>query len=1322
MSAKISLLATFATAYGVVAFGAGFDLDWCTAYDTDVPYEVEISTNKLAALAGVAAGSCFVVKADGKPLDVQAFKGKMQGTLRLRFRVPAGTKRLICETGTAKLATVDSAGLDNLFAGALKLENLSRWTLPPGVTAKPVAGGLEFRGADASLPRRNFVSYMVDLPPELAGKPAQQEMDVTGLNVLARGSHARICQLDANGRVLPETVVDERWTTHMRPNGKLAQYRDAGHFHREARRLRAEFELRVLNTDFDAHGQPLKDPELRLPRLTVTRLAVRPGALLPFPKYDDANFVPGVTGAAGDHALVSGGPRGNGFFYQTRSRGAWAGTHEFKRESSIYFPAGAGTVEAWFKPSSLNPQSTVLFEAYHGYSRKLRKAGRGVVMQLAFAPKSDTLSLLLVDWKGNRFEKKWSNTGFSLPEGKWTHVALQWTPGGTAEVFCGGRTCATLPLKKFSALPLATEKAPNEKWAMELYVGTSCSQSRLNDGTKDRSGIFQGAIDELRVSSGRRFASDFEPKPSTEITPDTRAFFGFDRSFDGVSGGGFGFVPGSFDSQADRVDHILSLDGRPLQYFPNAVVPANEPRKIFNVYNMPDVPSVQDYRLARRMCHEKAVLSNGGRISVKCPEGSVPDYVEIANNDETECLLCPILVNRGRLDPRSFGDLADSLSLGALTDRDRVNRVFQYALSASDYFMVHPLDFPAGSDVPRDVVFNAMVMLNGYCGFDCGPLNNLAANMFTTVAGCLASQTYGYGHSFEQVFFDGKNHIYDLSAQQFFPAYDNETAAYLEEAANQPGLFNRYRKSGDHFIRKGATREPTAYDPAYQKRIGVALNPGERFRVMYRNDGTANNLHTYARKGAMALNSSSSGLVDYGKVIGADDSNGWVVRRDRIFPQYSTGILTFDGRPSAKSPAVERVESSSFCYRVRCGYPIMWAEYAAELSGGGMAKLEISTDGGQKFRPLPAAADGVSHLEYLVKGRHEYLIRVLAPLKDVKRLSLRTHAMVNLRTYPGWPRPGKNELTFRTDGRGKGEVSVAWREPAQEIDMEGCAYSGAMVGCERAIALMDPAKGLSLPLKGLSLAAKVCARGRISARIEGGRLAIAYAPQNAPYMKHGDDLPQPPREFPAFAAVDILDCGAKRTLTVIVSPSARLLKATEAKTTGKAKLLAADAGSIQPRIMLEKDGDSADFNFERLPKGRYVVFPLVRYVCEGAKIENRSAKVSLMLVTPSQPSTFECSRRINGCEEFLKAPVGRLGERSRWKWDTSSRWDLPGQTRWSGWIVRTYDLPEFGELSFRLQGDLPSGLELAAALVLPDPDAEFLLDAKKLLFGLNCEP
>ena len=87
--------------------------------------------------------------------------------------------------------------------------------------------------------------------------------------------------------------------------------------------------------------------------------------------------------------------------------------------------------------------------------------------------------------------------------------------------------------------------------------------------------------------------------------------------------------------------------------------------------------------------------------------------------------------------------------------------------------------------MPRSVEYEALIMLNSYCGFECGPLNNLAANMFACSGQCPASQTGGYGHSFEEVFYDGKNHIYDLSAQKFFPAMDNETAAYLAEDDNE---------------------------------------------------------------------------------------------------------------------------------------------------------------------------------------------------------------------------------------------------------------------------------------------------------------------------------------------------------------------------------------------------------------------------------------------------------------------------------------------------------------------------------------------------------
>ena len=98
------------------------------------------------------------------------------------------------------------------------------------------------------------------------------------------------------------------------------------------------------------------------------------------------------------------------------------------------------------------------------------------------------------------------------------------------------------------------------------------------------------------------------------------------------------------------------------------------------------------------------------------------------------------------------------------------------------------------------------------------------------------------------MFYDGKNHIYDLSAQKFFPAMDNETSAYLKESGDQPGIHNRLDGSADHFIRK-STRGHGAQNPSYQEKVAMVLNPGERFRVWYSNNGRMNNLQTWGRKG-----------------------------------------------------------------------------------------------------------------------------------------------------------------------------------------------------------------------------------------------------------------------------------------------------------------------------------------------------------------------------------------------------------------------------------------------------------------------------------------
>ena len=76
MRTKRLLSALAAVCASAVAAGASFPLEWNETYRTDVPYEVELSTAKLGAKA-------FAVKADGRPLKVETFTGKMPGTVEI---------------------------------------------------------------------------------------------------------------------------------------------------------------------------------------------------------------------------------------------------------------------------------------------------------------------------------------------------------------------------------------------------------------------------------------------------------------------------------------------------------------------------------------------------------------------------------------------------------------------------------------------------------------------------------------------------------------------------------------------------------------------------------------------------------------------------------------------------------------------------------------------------------------------------------------------------------------------------------------------------------------------------------------------------------------------------------------------------------------------------------------------------------------------------------------------------------------------------------------------------------------------------------------
>ena len=49
-------------------------------------------------------------------------------------------------------------------------------------------------------------------------------------------------------------------------------------------------------------------------------------------------------------ALALGGEAGHAFYYQTHSQASWAEARDLRDESLLFYPNGAGTVEAWFKP------------------------------------------------------------------------------------------------------------------------------------------------------------------------------------------------------------------------------------------------------------------------------------------------------------------------------------------------------------------------------------------------------------------------------------------------------------------------------------------------------------------------------------------------------------------------------------------------------------------------------------------------------------------------------------------------------------------------------------------------------------------------------------------------------------------------------------------------------------------------------------------------------------------------------------------------------------------------------------------------------------
>ena len=1267
---------------------AGFPLEWNCTWSVDRPYEVEFDKDKIASMTGRTPGHLRVV-ADGSCIDALLLPGATSSRSVLRFKVPRGTKSLGCVLVDEALVPSDPQTTENLLERSFA--DASVWKCEDADCAVD-KNGLIFTSAGRP---KGSALCQVRCPPEARGKPVWFEIELENLSPFAWGGKILVQQ--TNGKVvLPETVVDSRWISHVRPAGKRFRIRTEGRIHPDAKYLKVEMQLPNAPPEFDDTGMPFAAGSDMRPRLLVSALAMRVGGMIPFPGYSDSFFSEDAEGKGGASLLCDGT---NAFWYQTRSIASWGLGRQVSDESSSFYPFGEGTVEAWFKPGwrDDDERAFTLFEAAHdglgGILGTQATVPIGRMFALEYVPASGTWKLFFRDAKRKEFVGETAPGALRLVSGVWTHVAAQWTPGGNGEVFANGKRILSVALKGMHVLDLANPKIrPNESSPATCRLGASFLAFRPDGTLSEDLPLYVGAVDAWRISSGRRYADLFAPQREFPVDGKTRAFFGFNRSFDGVSGGGLGFIPGSMYAQRGRRRTDVCFGGSTFRYFPETLQTNVNPDMVCNRLNYRNLPAPEDFSMAWKSRSVSVSMKPGATVDVLSADGSVADWIEIANSGSVP-LVHPIVLNDGEVDPRSYADIRKTLGLDGLDDQAKAMRIFNYTVGAVDYFGSSQLVFDRGGDAARALHRDALLHLNTYCGFECRQLNFMLSSLFTIAGDMPTSVVAGYRHTYEHVFYDGRNRVYDLSLQRFVPSFANDEVASLGETEDEPGEISRCGSDYSRFIRSG-TRGTYADGPGYERKMAITLNPHERFRVWFANDGTLNDLQHRSRYGKSQENDPDDRRRE---TCGHPKAGGrrFAIRRfDRIFPEFANAFLSFDGVPSSGNPAFARIEDSGFCYKVESAYPVVAGYYRATAHDGTAIPLEISTDGGKTFRPLAAS----SRIDYPVRARHAYLVRVKASIAEVSRFEAETEVMLNPRVFPGKIRPGSNRFTMKATSGGDAKVSFGWRERGKEIKIDGGLFHGAIPGLERQTVLLEAGGTSRFSVSGASSKTTVRGFGDVRGEIKGGVLILSdLSPQTAPRI----------------AGVEIRDGEYVRTLGVVVSSNARLVSADGAKVAGGATHLRADGDSPQHRVVFPSatPGASARLSFPKLPAGRYQIYLLDRFTSHPGRLNDKPLCIALdngrRIVDVGSPG----ARAYN----YAKAHYGTKGCRANWKWDV--KWEFKSV----GSRPESFDMPEFGSIECVVTGKYET-VELAGALIVPEPSTPFSCGLVRALLSMNFQP
>ncbi len=1281
----------FASFVCALSLGA-FPLEWNINNKVSVPYEVEISRAKLAKLANAGKNCGFEVTATTqqgkKQLDVTLLEGKQQGSVALRFNVPAGTSALDCKITDNGKVSVQNKKI-NLFDGVLT--NASAWKKSGRGTVKAVDGKMLFE--NSALGEVTY-SCTVDVPKGVAGCGAKLELDFKSYTPEPWPGIIFIEQLDASGKVLSESLTDPRWLTLMRPPNVLTAHRESGRFHPEAAKISLKIKARGYPHRIGSNGMKIKDKTALLPKFEISRLSVRAAEEIPFPKYRDEFFAPGISGKTGDFAFdTTKGRKGKTFFYATHSQACWAEAKTISNYDELFYPAGEGTVEAWFKPVWKKKSKTpvYLFSADpHSVIGPMNPYGRRTksCLSLQYTPKNKSITVDFQDYTRKHYQKKFI---CELPSKKWSHVAVQWGVKNGMQIFLNGKKVFDDPKFTFTPVDFDLPLIRDARYRRYRRIANEYMASQFSLGN-DRNGVrgvtakiphYRGQIDLLRVSSVKRYNKNFTPATSFKVDKETRALFDFNRSFDGKSGGGMQFISGTAWAEVPRVDSKITVNGKTIDYIPPMIADDNNPDKVLDKRNYLQVPNAKDFVAARKS--EQLVFDFKGneKKTVDIPGKVFMDFIEYKNTGN-KTVIHPFIRRDGEIDPRSFADIRRSMNLSKLTQKERLNRIFQFMLSASDYYASHQLYFEPGSDKAENACYKALTMLNSYCGFECGPLNNTAANMFTCAGLIPASQTAGYGHSFQQAWVDGKSVLYDLSAQKFFPSFDNVTPAGLGETELEPGIFDRAGSNCDSYIRLG-TREYVAWYPAFTERAAMELRPGETLRMWFANNGRFNDLqYTTDYK---SRNIAKKNLKDVSALVHVAKSkySASVLKLRRIFPEYGSTFLYFNNTPAKFAKTFTKVNAANFCYNVVSCYPIVYAEYAAKLKDGSFAELEISTDRGKTFRKLERDADGTARPFYPVCARREYLIRVNAPIEEVANFNAMTQMITNPRVMTGKLAPGKNELIYTAENNADVKVTMQYRKYAKDIDIKGeVIRSGAQKGFERLTTAIAPGEEKSFNVTGVSDRATVKTTGKLKAELQNGTLTLSV----------------PDGDVKGIESVSIVDDGAEKQLIVVIYPGIELVTAKDITPLNRSEL--AD-NEIQKCVNLNGGKAMVKINLKKTkPAGKYSVWNCFR-------TSNKIKYLRVVMVLPDGDQ--QVFRHLNTATELLKSKFYGDNDRGKFSWTCHND---------HYYVYPAHEMnSDFDSLTYKVVISREKYIELAGSIVLPYPDEEFFDTMVESLCGLN---